>query len=229
MELRVRLTEHFRASLVLRNIQPQSGSKSWVWQIKPKKKYRNWFKPFPIVPQSVLKFPGWEQKLEARIRFLAEPRTTSSTTATRKWKGPSQRRGTCVGKGQRENHQANSCENVPLKYQSSYSLNLDISFPDSGILRLRLLRAAVGLDNIFDLSSADGTAGVGHPLELEATRVAKTHVSAGVDDRVHRVLVADWALVRPRTTAWWKRGRFGEAYWWTWGCSCGIKREREKI
>ncbi len=87
-----------------------------------------------------------------------------------------------------------------------YSLNLDIYFPDSGILLFLgrssvPLRAPVGLDNVFDLSSADGTAGVGHLLEFEATGVAKTHVSAGVDDRVHRVLVTDRALIRPRPTA----------------------------
>lgn len=114
-------------------------------------------------------------------------------------------------------------ENSSLKYQSSYSLNLDISFPDSGILLFSWRRSvhllspplctAVGLDNIFDLSSADGTACVGHPLEFEAARVAQTHVSAGVDDCVHRILVADGALVRPRPTAGWKRRGFGEAYW----------------
>lgn len=73
------------------------------------------------------------------------------------------------------------------------------------------LRAAVGLDDVFDLSSADGTAGVGHLLEFEAARVAQTHVAAGVDDRVHRVLVTDRALVGPRPTACWERGRLGEA------------------
>ena len=56
------------------------------------------------------------------------------------------------------------------------------------------LRAAVGLDDVFDLSPADGTAGVGHLLELQSAGVAETHVAAGVDDRVHRVLVADGAL-----------------------------------
>ena len=61
------------------------------------------------------------------------------------------------------------------------------------------LRAAVGLDDVFDLSPADGTAGVGHLLELQSAGVAETHVAAGVDDRVHRVLVADGALVGPST------------------------------
>lgn len=63
------------------------------------------------------------------------------------------------------------------------------------------LRAPVGLDNVFDLPSADGTAGVGHLLEFEAAGVAQTHVSTGVDDRVHRVLITDGALVGPRPTA----------------------------
>lgn len=63
------------------------------------------------------------------------------------------------------------------------------------------LRAPVGLDDVFDLPSADGTAGVGHFLEFEATGVAETHVSTGVDDCVHHVLVTDGALVRPRPTA----------------------------
>lgn len=60
------------------------------------------------------------------------------------------------------------------------------------------LCAAVRLDNVFDLSSADGTAGVGHFLEFEAAAVTQTHVAAGVDDGVHRVLVANGALVRPK-------------------------------
>lgn len=59
------------------------------------------------------------------------------------------------------------------------------------------LRAAVGLDDIFDCPPADGAASVGHFLEFEATGVAQTHVSAGVEDRVHHVLVADGALVAP--------------------------------
>lgn len=63
------------------------------------------------------------------------------------------------------------------------------------------LRAAVGLDNVFDLPSADWTAGVGHLLEFEATGVAETHVSTGVDDRVHSVLVTDRALIRPSPMA----------------------------
>lgn len=57
------------------------------------------------------------------------------------------------------------------------------------------LCAAVGLDDVLDLPPADGTAGVGHLLELEAAGVAQTHVSTGVDDRVHHVFVADGAFV----------------------------------
>lgn len=63
------------------------------------------------------------------------------------------------------------------------------------------LRAAVRLDNVFDLSSADRTAGVGHFLEFEATGVTQTHVPASVDDGVHRILIANRALVRPRSAA----------------------------
>lgn len=102
-------------------------------------------------------------------------------------------------------------ENTKLKYQSSYSLNLDISFPDSGTFAVlgeavrpsaaTSLRAPVRLNNVFDLPSADGTAGVGHLLEFEAAGVAQTHVSTGVDDRVHCVLVTDGALIGPGPTA----------------------------
>lgn len=69
-----------------------------------------------------------------------------------------------------------------------------------------VLRAAVRLDDVFDLSPADGTAGVGHLLEFEAAGVAQTHVSAGVDNRVHCVLVADGALVGPWLPARWEGG-----------------------
>lgn len=63
------------------------------------------------------------------------------------------------------------------------------------------LRAAISLDNVFDLPPADGTAGIGHLLQFEAAGVTQTHVSTGVDDRVHRVLVTDRALVGPRPAA----------------------------
>lgn len=53
------------------------------------------------------------------------------------------------------------------------------------------LSASIGLYDVFDRSSADRTARVGHLFQAEATGVAETHVSAGVDDRVHCVFVAD--------------------------------------
>lgn len=80
------------------------------------------------------------------------------------------------------------------------------------------LRAAIGLDDVFDLPPADGAAGVGHLLEFEAAGVAQTHVSTGVDHRVHAVLVADGALVGPQR---WKRRGLGEADGGIWGCSWG--------
>jgi len=63
------------------------------------------------------------------------------------------------------------------------------------------LRAPVGLDDIFDCPPADGAACVGHLLEFEATGVAETHVSAGVEYGVHLVLVANGAFVAPRARA----------------------------
>ena len=107
-------------------------------------------------------------------------------------------------------------ENTKFKYQSYFSLNLEMSSPDFVVLfqeagplsavRLQtvsrcVLRAPVGLDNVFDLPPADGTAGVGHLLEFDAAAVAQTHVPTGVDNRVHRVLVTDGALIGPRPTA----------------------------
>lgn len=87
------------------------------------------------------------------------------------------------------------------------------------------LRAAIGLDDVFDLSPADGTAGIGHLLQLDAAGVAQTHMSAGVDDRVHRVLVADGALIGTRLPAWRERGRLGEADRRTGGRSCSVNRK----
>lgn len=84
-------------------------------------------------------------------------------------------------------------------------------FYPSGPVSPAPLRAAVGFDDVFDLSAAYGAAGVGHFLELDTTRVAQTHVSAGVDDRVHHVLVADGALIRPGHPARRAGGRLGEA------------------
>lgn len=59
------------------------------------------------------------------------------------------------------------------------------------------LRAPVGLDDVFDCPPADGAARVGHLLEFETTGVAETHVSTGVEDRVHHILIADGAFVAP--------------------------------
>lgn len=59
------------------------------------------------------------------------------------------------------------------------------------------LCAAIGLDDVLDGTSADRTAGIGHLLEFEPTRVAQTHMSTGVNHGVHHVLVADGALIIP--------------------------------
>ena len=59
------------------------------------------------------------------------------------------------------------------------------------------LSAAVRFDDIFDGPSANGAASVGHLLELQPARIAETHVSAGVNDRVYHVLVADGAFISP--------------------------------
>lgn len=63
------------------------------------------------------------------------------------------------------------------------------------------LRAPVGLYDVFDCPPADGAASVGHLLELEATSVAETHVTTGIQHSVHHVLIADGALVTPRPRA----------------------------
>lgn len=79
--------------------------------------------------------------------------------------------------------------------------------PDSGIFlfcgKARPffpLCTPIRLNYVFDLPSANWTTGVGHLLELDAAGVAQTHVSAGVDDCVHQVLVADGTLITPRST-----------------------------
>lgn len=59
------------------------------------------------------------------------------------------------------------------------------------------LGAAVGLDDVLDGAAADGAAGVQGLLEAQAAGVAEAHVTARVDDRVHRVLIANGALVTP--------------------------------
>ena len=66
------------------------------------------------------------------------------------------------------------------------------------------LRTPVGLDDVLDGASADGTARVVHLLQLEAAGVAEAHVATGVEHRVHRVLVADGALcvAPPRRRRW---------------------------
>lgn len=69
------------------------------------------------------------------------------------------------------------------------------------------LRAPVDLDDVFDCPPADGAARIGHFLELKAAGVTETHVSAGVKDRVHYVLVADGALIAPRGRAGREGGR----------------------
>lgn len=59
------------------------------------------------------------------------------------------------------------------------------------------LSAPVGLYNVFDSPPTDGTACVGHFFEAQAAGVAETHVSAGVDDGIHCVFIADRAFVQP--------------------------------
>lgn len=59
------------------------------------------------------------------------------------------------------------------------------------------LGAAVGLDDVLDGAAADGAAGVQGLLEAQAAGVAEAHVTARVDDCVHRVLIANGALLTP--------------------------------
>lgn len=62
----------------------------------------------------------------------------------------------------------------------------------------------IRLDDIFDGPAADGAAGVDLSLELQPTLVAQTHVSAGVDDRVHLLVEAHRALpALPRQRQLW--------------------------
>lgn len=82
------------------------------------------------------------------------------------------------------------------------------------------LRAPVGLDDVFDCPPADGTARIGHLLEFETTGVAKTHVSTGVEDCVHYILVANGAFVAPRARAGWEGGGLWVAgEWRARGCT----------
>lgn len=57
------------------------------------------------------------------------------------------------------------------------------------------LRTPVGLYDIFDCPPADGATCIGHLLEFEATCVAETHVSTGVEDSVHHVLITNGAFI----------------------------------
>lgn len=87
------------------------------------------------------------------------------------------------------------------------------------------LRTPVGLDDVFDCPPADGAACVGHLLQFEAAGVAETHVSTGVQDRVHHILVANGALITPRA------GREGRGFWMAGerrarGCTCGGRKQR---
>lgn len=76
------------------------------------------------------------------------------------------------------------------------------------------LRASVGLDDVFDCPPADGATRICHLLEFEATRVAETHVSAGVEDSVHHVLIANGAFITPRASAGWEgRGLWVAGEW----------------
>lgn len=87
------------------------------------------------------------------------------------------------------------------------------------------LCAPVCLDDVFDCPPADGAARVGHLLEFEATGVAETHVSTGVEDGVHHVLVANGAFVTPRA------GREGRGLgvageWRARSCTCRGRKDR---
>lgn len=66
----------------------------------------------------------------------------------------------------------------------------------------RWLGAAVGLDDVLDGPAADGAAGVQSLLEAQATGIAEAHMATRVDDRVHRVLIANGAFIAPWAPAW---------------------------
>lgn len=74
------------------------------------------------------------------------------------------------------------------------------------------LGAAVGLDDVLDRAAADGAAGMEGLLEAQAAGVAEAHVTARVDDRVHRMFVADGALIAPlaHTRGHW---RLWQTHW----------------
>lgn len=64
------------------------------------------------------------------------------------------------------------------------------------------LGAPVGLDDVLDGAAADGAAGVQSLLEAQTTGIAEAHVTTCVDDRVHRMLIANGTLVAPLARAW---------------------------
>lgn len=64
------------------------------------------------------------------------------------------------------------------------------------------LGASVGLDDVLDGAAADGTAGVQSLLEAQTAGIAEAHVATCVDDCVHRVLIANGALITPLAHAW---------------------------
>lgn len=64
------------------------------------------------------------------------------------------------------------------------------------------LGAAVGLDDVLDGAAADGAAGVHSLLEAQTAGIAEAHVATCVDDRVHRMLIANGALITPLARAW---------------------------
>lgn len=51
-------------------------------------------------------------------------------------------------------------------------------------------------------------------------------MSAGVEDRVHHVFVANGAFVAPRARAGWEGGGLWVAgEWRAWGCTCGGRKD----
>lgn len=73
------------------------------------------------------------------------------------------------------------------------------------------LGAAVGLDDVLDGATADGAAGVQGLLEAQATGVAQAHVATRVDDRIHRVFIANGAFIAPLAHTRGHRG-LGQAH-----------------
>lgn len=67
------------------------------------------------------------------------------------------------------------------------------------------LGTAVGLDDVLDGATADGTAGVQGLLEAQATGVAQAHVATRVDDCIHCVFIANGAFIAPLAHTWGHR------------------------